>query len=266
MTANPEPAVGSSATYVATVTPSAAVAGGGTVGFLDTANAITDCGNLAVTSASCESLTYESVGSGDDVTATFSGNANWAGFERLDELQHRAGTTERHGHTLTIESDRWSTGDAHRGRLARRRQRIGRVLGYVHFGMRHRGARRRDDRALHDIGAKGRWQLDGHGDVLRRHELQQRRSSVKTVSVAAAPTTVTTGATNASPIAFSADTFTAMVNPIPDGGTVDFTDEHGTITGCGAVVDQPHNRHRNVLGERASRCRHLRRHGDIHRR
>ena len=77
VSANPSPSVGSSATYSASVTPSAAVTGGGSLAFSDTGGKITDCNTVPVTSPSCESLTYTQVGS-DQVTASFGGSTNWA--------------------------------------------------------------------------------------------------------------------------------------------------------------------------------------------
>ncbi|MGH3185306.1 MAG: Ig-like domain-containing protein, partial [Streptosporangiaceae bacterium] len=48
--------------------------------------------------------------------------------------------------------------------------------------------------------------------------------------------TATTLASSANPsVAGPAVTYTATVSPVPDGGTVAFTDGGATITGCGAV-------------------------------
>jgi hypothetical protein len=233
VTGNPGPSVGSSATYVATVTPSAAVAGGGTVDITDSSGDVTDCSNLAVGAASCESLSYSSVGS-DTVSATFGGNMNWAPASGSTDFSVAQGqpnvmvslspTGPTVGEHVTISAVVSPTDGG--GTVAFSGSYISGCGAVTLSGNTARCT-------TTALTATGSWTVTAtySGDTNYSSAFSGR-----TVTISAAAVTVTASATNSSPVAFAADTLIATISPIPDGGTVDFTDSNGTISGCGIAA------------------------------
>jgi large repetitive protein len=230
---NPTPSVGSSATYTATVTPSTAVTGGGSLAFSDTGGKITDCNAVPLTSPSCESLTYTQVGS-DQVTASFDGNTNWAPSSGETTFAVAQGQPDV---SVSLLPANPTVGDQVVITATVAPTDGGGSVDFSGSYISGCSAQPLSGRVAHCttslLTGTGSWTVTASysGDTN-----YASAGAFKTVTVTAAPTTVTVGATNPSPTAFSSDSINATVTPIPDGGTVAFTDSNGTIAGCGSVA------------------------------
>jgi len=241
ITANPDPAVGSTATYIATISPPAAGATGGTVAFSDTSGAITDCSaqsvNTTSSTATCTSLDYSSTGT-DHVTASYGGSANWASASSTQPFTISQGSpnvsisvspTPVAGTSVTITAV-VSPSDGG-GTVSFSGNYISGCSAKVLSG----DAATCTTSTLLSVGS---WTVTASysGDTSYDPTLTER-----TVTIAAAPTTVSLVSSSTSPQAFAPDTLTATVlaspgNTAPDGGTVTFSNANGAITGCSDVA------------------------------
>jgi hypothetical protein len=237
LSADPEPSVGSTATYLATVSPSTAGGQGGTVAFSDSASQISDCTNESVNTAtdeaSCTSLVYSSTSS-DTVSASYGGSTNWAGSSAQLSFSVAPGTPvvgvsfspgePTVGQAVTViatisPSDGGGTVDFTGSYLS----------GCSAVSLSGNSARCTST----TLTSTGRW------SVQAAYSGDSNYNSVTTstsVTITAAATSVVLTSNPANPQAFASTTLTAAVSPVPDGGTVTFSGPGGTLGGCSDVV------------------------------
>jgi hypothetical protein len=239
ISANPSPSVGSTATYLATVSPSSAGAQGGTVDFSDSASParISDCTSQAVNTAtdqaSCTSLAYSSAGS-DLVSASYSGNANWASTGAQQNFSVAPDTPDVSvslspgepavGESITVTavvspSDGDGTVDFSGSYLS----------GCSSVALSGNTAHC----ASTTLTSTGQWTIQAtySGDTNYNSAF-----GGATVNVNTAATSVSLSSSPANPQAFSSITLSATVNPVPDGGTVTFSGPGGRLSGCSNVT------------------------------
>ena len=241
LTASPQPSVGSTSTFTATVSPLAgaqAAPTGGTVAFSDTTNRVSDCGSVATggspLSASCASLAYSSTGS-DTVTADYGGSTNWAPSTGSTTFQIEPGTSAL---SVTIVPPHPTVGQA---------AIVTAVVsptdgnGTVDFSGPYlsgcSAVPLSGDSAMctsTPFTSAGTW------DPMVGYSGDENYASAGTftgsVTISPAPTTVLLDSSVTNPAAFSADVVAAAVSPVPDGGSVAFSDSNGRLPGCSNVA------------------------------
>ena len=233
--ANPS-VVGQQVTYTATVSP---VPDGGTVAFTDGTTTITECGAQPVDTstgkATC-TVTYTSPGA-HSITATYGGDNSFSGSSgSLTHTVNQAATS-----TALASSPNPSTvgqSVTFTATVSVNSPGAGTPTGTVTFfdgttplgsaPLNSSGTATFATSALaagtHAITAS--YGGDGNFTGSTSAALTQTVNKI---------TTTTTVASSANPSIIGAQvTYTATVSPVPDGGTVTFTDGGTTITGCGA--------------------------------
>ncbi|HTX01039.1 MAG TPA: Ig-like domain repeat protein, partial [Acidimicrobiales bacterium] len=235
---DPAPSVDSTATYVATVVPTAAAALGGTVDFSDSLSPpeVVGCSSQTLDTttaeASCTSQTYTSV-STDSVSATFSGNSNWApasgestfgvGPDTPTVSVALSPARPTVGEEVTIlttvsPSDGGGTVDFSGSYIS--------GCGSVPLS----GTTARCTTAT--LTTIGQWTIDAaySGD-----SNFDPAGASHTATIGTALTEILLTSNPADPQAFSPTTLTAAITPPPDGGTVTFSGPDGTLAGCSAA-------------------------------
>ena len=239
LSANPGPTVGATATYLASVGPATAGGQGGSVDFSDSASPaeISDCTSQAVNTAtdqaSCTSLVYSSTGS-DTVSASYGGNANWAGSSAQLAFSVAPGTPTVSvslspaepsvGETVTVTatmspSDGGGTVDFSGPYLS----------GCTSVAVSGNSARCTSS----TLTNTGQWRIEAtySGD-----SNYNSSGAIFNTTISAAATSVVLTSNPDNPQAFSSATLTASVTPVPDGGTVTFSGPGGTLPGCSGVA------------------------------
>ncbi len=239
LSADPEPSVGSTATYLATVSPSTAGGQGGTVAFSDSDSPaeISDCTNESVNTAtdqaSCTSLVYSSTAS-DTVSASYGGNTNWAGSSAQLSFSVAPGTPgvvmsfspaePAVGQTVTViatisPSDGGGNVDFTGSYLS----------GCSSVALSGNAARCTSA----TLTSTGRWSVEA---VYSGDANYNSSNGGTSVTIGAAATSVVLTSNPANPQAFASTTLSAAVSPVPDGGTVTFSGPGGTLSGCADVA------------------------------
>ncbi len=242
LSTDPAPTVGTTATYLATLSPSAAGAQGGTVAFSDSPSLgkISDCADqpidTATDQASCTSLAYAATGT-DSVSAVFGGTTNWASSSAQLGVSVAPGTPTVSvslspaqpvvGQTVTITAT-ISPSDGG---------------GSVDFSGSGAGPSLSGCSSVAVSGNSARCTsgvLAGTGSwaIVTAYSGDANYDAALgglTVMIDAAPTTVVLSSSPSNPQAFGAVTLTATVSPVPDGGTVSFSGPPGQLAGCGSL-------------------------------
>ncbi len=232
------PSVAGAATITATVAPAPS---GGTVAFSDSAGYITGCSTVAVssTTATCLTATITSV-EPDQIAATYSGDANFTTANASLELVPLPATTatllsaspaipDALG-TTTITA---SVSPVPDGGTVAFTDAKGFITGCSSVTVdTTSGSASCTTQKLTSVG------LDEVAATFSGNADYSSSNGTLALSVAQIPTTTTVTA-SPSPVQVTSPTIlTATISPIPDGGTVAFSDTEGAITtldGCGAV-------------------------------
>ncbi|MGH2916976.1 MAG: Ig-like domain repeat protein, partial [Solirubrobacteraceae bacterium] len=230
--ASPSPAqAGRAVTYTATVSPSAA---GGSVSFLEGQSTLSDCGSVAVSggTASC-STSYPASGS-HEISAIYGGDANYTGSsgdvtEQIDKLSTATSLTVapspgavNQAVTLTATVSPVPDG------------------GTVSFASGATTISACSSQTI-DVNGKATCTIDWTAGTYAftasyGGDGAYAGSTSSPVGETIDRASTSTGLTSSANPASVGDkvTYTATVSPVPDGGTVSFSDASSGISGCGS--------------------------------
>jgi alpha-tubulin suppressor-like RCC1 family protein len=230
--------VGGSVTYTATVVPTP---DGGAVGFTDNSVTMSGCGAVAVNSgtgsASC-TTSYSAVGN-HTIVATYSGDTNYAGSSATRTQQVNATSTTTT--TVVASSANPSTvGSSVTYTATVVRAPDGGTVAFTDNATTITGcaAVAVDTFTGKAICTTSYSAVGSHVIVaIYSGDTNYAASTSGSLTQQVKTVTTTTAASSSNPSTVgNSVTYTATVAPTPDGGTVAFTDNATTITGCGAVA------------------------------
>ena len=225
-------------TYTATVSPTPS---GGTVAFTDAGSTISGCGSVTVSTstgkAACSS-TYTAAGL-HSIQATYSGNATFAGSSSPSQLQLvlAGGTTTG----LQSSANPSSPGEQVTYTATVAPAPSGGTVAFTDGGAAITGC---GSVAVNATTGEATCETTYAGTGGHSIEASYSGDTNAGSSQSAPVNQVVTTATTVTGLQSSANpsglgqqvTYTATVTPTPDGGTVAFTDNGSTISGCGSVT------------------------------
>ena len=233
--ANPA-AVGSQVTYSANVSPAPDA---GTVAFTDAGGAIAGCDAAPVGvkgNAVCQ-ITYSALGS-HAVTAAYSGDPSYRGSASVPLTQ--TVTAAPTATALVSSADPSAVGDQVTYTAIVTPVPNDGTVAFTDAGTTIAGC------GAAPVGAAGNAICQAAYAAVASHPVaatysgdagyQSSASSVLTQTVGAAATATALASSANTASVGQRVTFTATVSPVPDGGTIHFSDGGGTITGCDAVA------------------------------
>jgi hypothetical protein len=227
------PTVGQAVTYTATVTP---IPDGGTVAFTDGGSPISGCGSRLVSGgvATCV-VTYTSVGS-HVVSALYGGDSNFnpSSSGQVSKTISQAATTTG----LGVDHSPGLVGQAVTYTATVSPVPDGGTVAFTDGGSPISGCGSQAVAADGTATCAVTYSAAGAHSVVAGYggdsNYQGSSSTPMAETVSPASTTTGLGVDHSPALVGQAVTYTATVTPVPDGGTVAFTDGGSPISGCGS--------------------------------